>query len=305
MAEISKPDYTYLWSSGGSNVAPSNVKIQTGWTAEVPPFQWENWSQNRQDQAIAHILQHGISVWDSATEYQAGKSYVQGSNGKIYKAITTHVNVNPVTDTLNTSWVSVFQGGLIGPKVITTTGTYTATAGTSYIVVEVVGGGGGSGGTSATGAAQVSVSGGGGGGGYAQSIITSGFSGTLVTVGAGGSGGAAGANPGGPGTQSSFGAFCSATGGGGGQGGGAASTTAASMAAGGAGGVGVGGNILAVSGSFGGNAVTAGVDIGRGAGGVCGRGFRSGGNGIQSGVSQPAAPGSVGVGGVVIIWEYS
>lgn len=49
MAEISKPDFQYVWASGGSIVAPSNVKIQTGWTAEVPPFRWENWSQNRQD----------------------------------------------------------------------------------------------------------------------------------------------------------------------------------------------------------------------------------------------------------------
>lgn len=101
MSEITKPDYTYLWSSGGAIVAPSNVKIQTGWTAEVPPFQWENWSQNRQDQAIAHVLQHGISVWDAVTEYQAGKSYVTGSDGNIYKSVTTNTNINPVTD-----WVS-------------------------------------------------------------------------------------------------------------------------------------------------------------------------------------------------------
>lgn len=104
MAEISKPDFTYLWSSGGSLVAPSNTKIQTGWTAEVPPFQWENWSQNRQDQAIAHVLQHGISVWDNVTEYQAGKSYVQGSDGFIYKSLTTNTNINPTTDG-GTNWV--------------------------------------------------------------------------------------------------------------------------------------------------------------------------------------------------------
>jgi len=68
LAEINKPDYSKLWSSGGAMVAPSDVKIQTGWTAEVPPLQWENWSQNRQDQAIAHIMQHGIASWDAATE---------------------------------------------------------------------------------------------------------------------------------------------------------------------------------------------------------------------------------------------
>lgn len=105
MADISKPDYTYLWSSGGIKVSPSNSKIQTGWTAEVPPYQWENWSQYRQDQAIAHILQHGLSVWDNTTEYQAGRSYVQGSDGIIYKALTTNTNTNPVTDG-GVNWVT-------------------------------------------------------------------------------------------------------------------------------------------------------------------------------------------------------
>lgn len=95
--EISKPDFQYVWASGGAIVAPSNVKIQTGWTAEVPPFQWENWSQNRQDQAIAHILQHGIAVWDAVTEYQAGKSYIQGTNGSVYRAIQTHTGQNPIS----------------------------------------------------------------------------------------------------------------------------------------------------------------------------------------------------------------
>jgi hypothetical protein len=108
MAEISKPDYTCLWSSGGSIVAPSNVKIQTGWTAEVPPFQWENWSQNRQDTAIAHILQHGISVWDDTTEYQALKSYVQDSVGNIDRAKVTNTGQNPATDAAQTYWSSAF-----------------------------------------------------------------------------------------------------------------------------------------------------------------------------------------------------
>lgn len=108
MSEISKPDYTFLWSSGGSIVAPSNVKIQTGWTAEVPPFQWENWSQNRQDQAISHILQKGISVWSSTGEYwfttNGERSYVQGSDGIIYVAVQDSVGQNPTTDTTRTYW---------------------------------------------------------------------------------------------------------------------------------------------------------------------------------------------------------
>lgn len=112
MPAISKPDYTYIWSSGGAIVSPSNVKIQTGWTAEVPPFQWENWAQNRQDMAIAHINQHGIAVWDAQTEYQYGltgpKSLVMGSDGAIYRAKQVNTNQNPTTDVSDTYWELAF-----------------------------------------------------------------------------------------------------------------------------------------------------------------------------------------------------
>lgn len=103
MVDIVKPDLTNIWASGGAIVSPSDVKIQTGWTAEVPPFQWENWAQNRQDQAISHINQHGIAIWDPKTEYQANKSYAQGSNGVVYKCLLTNINVNPVGD-VSGSW---------------------------------------------------------------------------------------------------------------------------------------------------------------------------------------------------------
>ena len=45
MAKITKPDMTYVWASGGSKTAPSNVKIQTGWIVEKPEFEKMNWVQ--------------------------------------------------------------------------------------------------------------------------------------------------------------------------------------------------------------------------------------------------------------------
>jgi hypothetical protein len=76
---------------------------------EVPPRQWENYIQNKQDQAIAHINQHGIAVWDAETEYQADTSYTQGqTNGTIYRAKVTHSGQNPELDTLNTYWDIAF-----------------------------------------------------------------------------------------------------------------------------------------------------------------------------------------------------
>lgn len=111
-AEVSKPDFSYQWSSGGAIVAPSNLKIQTGWTAEVPPFQWENWLQNRQDNAILHLFQKGISEWDASSNYYfttgGVRSYVQGSNGSIYVAVADSIGQNPITDTLNTYWKLAF-----------------------------------------------------------------------------------------------------------------------------------------------------------------------------------------------------
>ena len=82
---ITKPDMEFIWASGGAIVEPSDVKKQTGWTAEVPPHQWENWIQNRQDQYLAHVNERGIAEWDNNTDYLAsGLSYVQGSDGIVY-----------------------------------------------------------------------------------------------------------------------------------------------------------------------------------------------------------------------------
>lgn len=113
MALISKPDYTYIWASGGAIVEPSDVKKQLGWIAEVPPHQWENWAQNRQDQFNAHVNQRGIAEWDGLSEYEAGGlSYVQGSNGVVYKSVaasgpSTTVQ-DPTTDVTDTYWTIAF-----------------------------------------------------------------------------------------------------------------------------------------------------------------------------------------------------
>jgi len=103
----------FIWASGGAIVEPSDVKKQTGWTPEVPPHQWENWIQNRQDKYLAHINQRGIPEWDGNTEYEAASlSYVQGSDGVVYKSIAasgpaTTVQ-DPTTDVSDTYWTVAF-----------------------------------------------------------------------------------------------------------------------------------------------------------------------------------------------------
>jgi hypothetical protein len=113
MPLITKPDWSYIWAEGGAVVQPSNTKIQTGWVAEVPPFQWENFVQNRQDQMLAHINQRGIAAWSGDTEYEAGGlSYVQGSDGVIYKSVAASgpatTTQDPTTDVSNTYWIVAF-----------------------------------------------------------------------------------------------------------------------------------------------------------------------------------------------------
>lgn len=110
MPVITKPtDLSLIWASAGDVLDPGNTKYATGWEAEIPPRQWFNYLDNRQDQAIAHINQHGVPVWDSNTEYQEDKSYVQGStNGTIYRCVQTHTDQDPETDVSNTYWIIAF-----------------------------------------------------------------------------------------------------------------------------------------------------------------------------------------------------
>lgn len=113
MALLTKPDMQQVWASGGDIVEPSDLKKQQGWTVEVPPHQFENWIQNRQDEYLAHINQRGIPQWDGNTEYEAsGLSYVQGSNGTIYKSVAASgpstVAQNPTTDVSDTYWTVAF-----------------------------------------------------------------------------------------------------------------------------------------------------------------------------------------------------
>ncbi|QDP60426.1 MAG: putative tail fiber protein [Prokaryotic dsDNA virus sp.] len=104
---FNKPNVNNIWAATGEVISPATAKIAQGWIAEIPDYEFENWIQQRQDQFNAHINQYGIPVWDSVTEYIAGKSYVQGSDGEIYKAITTNTNKNPTVSSAD--WQRAFD----------------------------------------------------------------------------------------------------------------------------------------------------------------------------------------------------
>ena len=111
---VQKPSHisSKIWASQGTVEVPEDTKINSGWTLEVPKFQVENWVQNRSDQFAAHVNERGIPEWDDTTDYIAGKSYVQGSNGKVYLAKTnsgpSSSVQNPTTDTSKVKWDEAF-----------------------------------------------------------------------------------------------------------------------------------------------------------------------------------------------------
>lgn len=213
-------------------------------------------------------------------------------------------------------------------QAITSSGTYTPTAGMAYCIAEIIGGGGGGGGTSGSGS-NSSGGGGGGAGGYIKTLYTAAQVGAsaVVTIGAGGAGATAGNNAGGSGTQTTFAAFsgnCIANAAGGGNG--AANNTTFQIASGGAAagasstvsgtvivniggqagglGWGTGTNGLGMGGK-GGDLLcygTGGLTSSFGAG-VVGKGFGAGGSGAANGSLSNLA-GGAGLAGVVIITEF-
>lgn len=106
MALTTKPTIKNVWATSGLKVEPSEGKMDTGWIVERPPHQFQNWLQNRVDQFIKHVNEAGIPAWDAVTVYTGGKSYVQGSDGFVYKALTDGFNQNPVGNTTN--WAMTF-----------------------------------------------------------------------------------------------------------------------------------------------------------------------------------------------------
>ena len=96
--------------------------------------------------------------------------------------------------------------GLLNVQRLTTTGTYTATAGTvSCVVMAVAGGGGGGAVVASSGGTPKSASGSGGGGGaFGQKYYAVAPTGTAYVIGAGGAGGAAGTNFGAAGSETTF-----------------------------------------------------------------------------------------------------
>ncbi|MDA6765413.1 hypothetical protein OSL27_16825 [Escherichia coli] len=225
-------------------------------------------------------------------------------------------NFSDIVLKLKSAISTASTGRLLNVRTFTSSGTYTPTAGTKFVVVEVQGGGGGSGGVPATGSSSVAASGAGGAGAYAKAYITSGFSGVSVTVGAGGAAGSSGGGDGGAGGTSSFGSLVSCPGG---TGGGSTGSVAVSFPTSRGGSTETaaptGGNIISSKGKVGAGSTVVNGTVGNfgtgaaspfSAGGTGGDGENgSGGGGWINFVSQSARAGYAGGKGLVVVWEYA
>lgn len=131
------------------------------------------------------------------------------------------IGKSSVSDVLTYLGLGDGTGRLINVQTFTSSGTYTPTSGTKFVIAEVLGGGGGGGSNSTTVSAGYASGGQGGGAGsmvVAKFLISAPLS---VVVGAGGNGGSpnpSSGNPGGDGGQSSIGALIATGGRGGGAG---------------------------------------------------------------------------------------
>ena len=186
------------------------------------------------------------------------------------------------------AWTSAAPSGgsglLLNIQYFTATATYTATSGTTFVVVQVVGGGGNGGTASGT-----IPAGGGGAGGYGLIKITSSFSGVTATVG-------------GAGGTSSFGTLVSCTGGSNGSSGssgGGAGGTSSSADVNSGGGCGCGSSVASAGlGGLGGSSFFGGGGSGGGVGTAATAYGAGGGGGGSSNV------GGAGKAGIIIVYEY-
>ena len=207
---------------------------------------------------------------------------------------------------------------------ITSSGTYTPSSGSSFLVVEGWGGGGGGGGAGSS-SGNASVGGGGGAGGYFFGTISSVSSSYPIVIGAAGVAGTPTVIGGSGGTTSFGSSLFTAIGGSGGQSYSAAQSSSQGGAGGGVGGGATGGvvNSKGMNGSIGlwpntsiGFSGGGGTDrLGSGgsqavialsssSAGSAGVGYASGGGGAVSSNGATASNGGVGTPGIIMVYEY-
>ncbi len=163
---MGRVNITTLWASSPTFLTdPGGAKIATGWINEGGIANWQNWWQNRTDQALEEIERRGIQIYSAGTVYYKGGLAI-GSDDGVYQAEIINPAVDPVGAPAG-NWhlvhgpvpyaITVFNVGDDDPA-------WSPGGGAHSLKVTLTGGGGGGGGTPVAGGGTATSIGGGGGG---------------------------------------------------------------------------------------------------------------------------------------------
>jgi hypothetical protein len=72
-------------------VAPSDSKYNMGWVVELARVDYENFIQNRQDQAIANMVENGVPHWETTITYQRQSTVRSSIDSYVYCAINNGI----------------------------------------------------------------------------------------------------------------------------------------------------------------------------------------------------------------------
>lgn len=101
---MSKPEnLTTIWGTNGSISVPDNTKIELGWEAEIPPYEYFNYILNKHAQALNNINVFGMLEWDDGTFYVQG-SHVIYLNREYRCDVPSSVGEVPIT---SENWTDV------------------------------------------------------------------------------------------------------------------------------------------------------------------------------------------------------
>jgi hypothetical protein len=306
--------------------ANANVTEQADW--ETLPALSGGFSSGKASSAqVNKGLRQSTTIAAVVGQFIANSGVDALDNGDINGLVTKFSNA--ILKNLNLADSSGVIGRLVNVKKITTSGTYTPSAGVKFCIAEVQAGGGGGGSAATCATGQSSGGGGGAAGGYG--LIKFAAASAEVVIGSGGAGGPANASgaQGSDGGSSSIAGF-SAPGGAGGWAGPARSTfpqgnntsgrSGASSNTGSAivfkdvsGQAGQGGIAYGAQNAFGGGGGSSPLGTGSGGGistsvstaGTIGSLYGSGGGGSSAVAGTSSIAGGAGAQGVVIIWEYA
>lgn len=99
-----------IWASNATEpdlkLDPGSTKYAEGWDVELARVDYENFIQNRQDQAIANMVENGVPHWESTITYQRQSTVRSPVDGYVYCAINNGVvgGSDPSSD-VSGNWV--------------------------------------------------------------------------------------------------------------------------------------------------------------------------------------------------------